>query len=230
MRPAIICLFALVFIASTPASYQQAFGQNDPDSLLSSDKLMLDVLDLNDPVLSIWPTINNVEIESLSAAVVNLTGAYEANRLDADERTRQIQAMVAVAKRNEEKIKTMIKAAKKADDDEEKDRLEDLKDVYELRRKYLQRVSKVRDGERQLAETRIDYVNQLTYFLEIAEQLVAARESGNSTDLLGTERELIRQSKELGGRSSAVAGRLKKVNSEREKAFKDREKLIAAYN
>ena len=230
MRPFKICLFALVFIASTPANYQQAFGQNDPDSLLTSDKLMLDVLDLNDPVLSIWPTINNIEIESLSSAVTNLTGAYEANRLDADERTREILAMVAAAKRNEDKIKIMIKAAKDADDDDEKDRLEDLKDVYELRRKYLERVSKVRDGERQLAETRIDYVNQLTYFLEIAEQLVAARESGNSNEMLGTERELIRQSKELGARSSAVAGKLKKVNSEREKAFKDREKLIAAYN
>jgi len=211
-------------------SWNTALGQDTTDSMIPAIELMADVLDLNDPVLSIWPSVNDVEIESLSAAVAKLMDAYESDRLDADDRTRKILSMISDAEFDEERIKKMIKAAKDADDDVEKDRLEDLKDDYEVHRKYLSRIGKVRDGERQLAETRIDYVSQLDNVLVIARQLVSARATGGAEDLLGTERELIRQSKELGARLGAVASNLKKVNGEREKAFKDREKLIATYH
>ena len=197
---------------------------------MPADELMSDVLDLNDPVLSIWPSVNDLEIESLSVAVVKLLEAYESDRLDADERTREIQSMVSDARRDETVLKDLIKVARKAKDDVEKKKLEDLKKLYEVRRKYLERVTKIRDGERKLAETRIDYVNQLDYVLEMARQLVIARATGEVDDRLATERELIRQSTELGNRLGAVASNLKKVNNEREKAFENREKLIASYH
>ena len=205
----------------------ELFGGAD---LVPADKLMTDVLDLKDPVLSIWPGINEIELESLTAAVKNLRGAYEQDRLDADERTRTVFSMISDAERDEERIKDLIKAAKDADNDVEKDRLEDLKKDYQQRRKYLTRIGKIRDGERELAEARIDYASQLDNVLELARQLVEARTTGGADDLLGTERELIRQSKELGLRSGAVSSKLKKVNGEREKAFKEREKLIASYH
>ena len=211
-------------------SWDAASGQDTTNALKTADEVMEDVLDLNDPLLSIWPTVNTVEIEALSAGVEKLTEAYEADRLEADERTREIESMIGDAERDEKIIKEKISLAKDADDDEEKERLEDLKDLYILRRKYLVRIGKLRDEERQLAETRIDYVRQLEDVLEKASQLVSARESGEGDDLLGIERELIRQSKELGIRQDAVAGNLKKVNTEREKAFKEREKLMSAYN
>lgn len=224
-RPVIAAFFAVLVLSSPTLS----FAQNEEGVLKEADELMANVIDLNDPVLSIWPTVNDVEVESLSAAVLRLTEAYEADRLDADERTRELQAMVSDTETDEETIKDLIKVAKDEDNDDERDRLEDLKDVYELRRKYLERITKVREGERQLAETRIDYVNQLSDVLVLAQQLVNARESGDVDEMLGTERELIRQSGELGQRLDKVAGNLKRVNNERERAFRDREKLIAAY-
>jgi hypothetical protein len=120
--------------------------------------------------------------------------------------------------------------AKVADLEDEKDRLEKAKDFYEQRRKYLERVTKIRDNERKVAETRIDYVNQLSYVLETAKDLVEARANEDTDASLATEREMIRQSTELGERLSLVASNVKKANSEREKAFAEREKLIAAYH
>lgn len=128
-------------------SWTMASGQDSTDvlnrasGLIAADKVMEDVLDLNDPVLSIWPSINDLEIESLSAAVLKLRDAYESDRLNADDRTRKILSLISDAEFNEELIKGMIKDAKDADDDAEKDRLENLKDDYELRRKYLKRGS-----------------------------------------------------------------------------------------
>lgn len=247
--------FALLFGSVLLLAPLAASAQDDTDSPYKTvDILMTDVLDLNDPVLSIWPNVNDLEIQSLSAAVQNLTEAYESDRLEADERTREIQSMVADAKDDElslkesiDATKDMIKDAKniekKADEgakvaaktvvselESDKDRLEKTKKFYEERRKYLERVTKIRDGERRVAEMRIDYVNQLAYVLEMATDLVAARASGDTDARLATERELIRQSTELGNRLGDVASNLKKVNSEREKAFGEREKLIAAYH
>ncbi len=224
------CFLSAATLCTMVLSWSTANAQDTTDFPIPAEDLMADVLNLNDPVTSIWPSVNDVEIESLSAAVSKLMEAYESDRLDADDRTRRIQSMIADAEGDEKRIKQMIKIAKDADDDVEKDRLEDLKDDYEVHRKYLSRISKVRDGERKLAETRIDYVSQLDNVLTIARQLVSARATGGTEDLLGTERELIRQSKELGARLGAVASNLKKVNGEREKAYKDREKLIAKYH
>jgi len=203
---------------------------NTASTLKSADEVMLDVLDLTNPMLSIWPDVNTVEIEVLAAAVPALTEAYEADRLDADERTRAIDALISEAERDEKVIKDEMKAAKDADDDVEKDRLKDLQKLYVLRRKYLVRIKNLRAEERKLSETRIDYVRQLSEVLEKSQQLLAAREDGGGKDLPAIERELIRQSKELGGRLDAVAGKLKKVNTERDKAFSQREKLMSANN
>lgn len=211
-------------------SWDNASGQDSTPTFKQADDLMSDVLDLNDPVLSIWPNVNDLEIASLSVAVVALTEAYESDRLDADERTREIQSMVSDAKNDEIVLKDLIRVARKAKDDVEKKRLEALRKFHIVRRKYLERVTKIRDGERQLAETRIDYVNQLEYVLEMATQLVNARATDNVDERLATERELIRQSRELSARLGLVASNLKKVNAERERAFTDREKLIADYH
>ncbi len=203
---------------------------NSTSTLKAADEVMLDVLDLTDPMLSIWPDVNTVEIEVLSAAVPALTEAYEGDRLDADKRTRKIDALISESERDEKVIKDEMKLAKDADDDVEKDRLKNVQSLYVLRRKYLVRIKKLRAEERKLAETRIDYVRQLSEVLGKAEQLLSAREDGGRKDLPAIERELIRQSKELGARLNAVAGNLKKVNSERDKAFNQREKLMSANN
>jgi hypothetical protein len=208
-------------------SWGVALAQDSAGEYKSEKELMSDVLDLNDPVLSIWPSINNLELESLSAAVKKLKEAYEADRTDADVRARNIESMVIDAIADVDVIKVRINAAKDAKDDAEKKRLESVKDDYELRRKYLERIGSVRDGERKLAESNIDYVKQLEDVLEKAETLDRKRKSGNEDEKLAAERELIRQSKELGERLSQVSDNLKKVNSEREKAFKDREKLLS---
>ena len=138
--------------------------------------------------------------------------------------------MVSDAKNDEIVLKDLIRVARKAKDDVEKKRLEALRKFHVVRRKYLERVTKIRDGERQLAEKRIDYVNQLEYVLEMATQLVNARATDSVDERLATERELIRQSRELSARLGLVASNLKKVNAERERAFTDREKLIADYH
>jgi len=222
-RPSVFALLLPVLL-----SWDAAVGQDSTHTLKRADEVMEDVLDLTDPVLSVWPDVNTVEIEVFSAGIDKLLEAYEADRLDADERTRAIEAMISEAKRDEELIKTQIKAAKDADDDVEKDRLEDLKDLYVLRRKYLVRISKLRAEERKLSESRLDYVSKLADVLSISQDFLGARESGDRDDLLGTERELIRQSKELGVRLGGVSSNLKKVNTERDKAFEAREKLISA--
>lgn len=218
-----------VVYAQDSTESSTAVEQSLSAGLLPADELMADVLDLKDPMLSIWPGINDLELESLLSAVKNLREAYESDRLDADDRAREVLSMISHASRDEEKIKDLIKVAKDADNDAEENRLKDLKKDYETRRKYLTRIGKIRDGERELAEARIDYASQLDNVLSLATQLVSARESGGEDDLLGTERELIRQSKELGVRSGEVSSKLKKVNGEREKAYKEREKLIAGY-
>ena len=209
-------------------SWDAAFAQDSTATLKSADEILEDVLDLNDPMLSIWPDVNTLEIEALSVIVPNLTEAYEADRLDADERTREIDALISKSERDEEVIKDETKLAKDADDDVEEDRLKDLKTLYVLRRKYLVRIKKLRAEERKLAETRIDYVRQLGEVLEKSQQLLSAREDGSGKNLPAIERELIRQSKELGVRLNLVAGNLKKVNTERDKAFSQREKLMSA--
>jgi vacuolar-type H+-ATPase subunit I/STV1 len=254
MKRTLSCSFSIITAVILVASTGTSIAQDSTNTFKTAELLMSDVLNLNDPVLSIWPNVNDLEIESLSAAVQNLTEAYESDRLDADLRTREIQSMVADAKSDEVSLKEMIsvtkdliKAAKKVAKDAEdgakaseeakvkelegqKDDLEKAKKFYEERRKYLERVTKIRDGERKVAETRIDYVNQLAYVLDIAKDLVDARETEDTDARLATEREMIRQSTELGLRLSAVASNIKKANSEREKAFKEREKLIAAYH
>ncbi len=107
-------------------SWTMASGQDSTDvlnrasGLIAADKVMEDVLDLNDPVLSIWPSINDLEIESLSAAVLKLRDAYESDRLDADDRTRKILSMISDAEFDEELVKGMIKNAKDADDEPRK--------------------------------------------------------------------------------------------------------------
>jgi hypothetical protein len=224
LSPKLILSTALIMVLQT------AWAQDSMQVTQSAEEIMRDVLDLNDPVLSVWPDVNTVEIEVFSASVTRLHESYEAERLDADERTREIEAMIAEARRVEDIIKDDIKAAKEADDDVEKDRLEDLKDLYEMRRKYLERMSRLRAEERKLSESRIDYVSQLSDVLGLAKQFIAARQSNDRDELLGTERELIRQSKELGGRLNAVAGHLRKVNTERDRAFEAREDLISAAN
>ncbi len=238
LKPILAATLAFTVILSL----ETAFGQDSTDTantagttnststLKAADEVMLDVLDLTDPMLSIWPDVNTVEIEVLSAAVPALTEAYEGDRLDADKRTRKIDALISESERDEKVIKDEMKLAKDADDDVEKDRLKNVQSLYVLRRKYLVRIKKLRAEERKLAETRIDYVRQLSEVLGKAEQLLSAREDGGRKDLPAIERELIRQSKELGARLNAVAGNLKKVNSERDKAFNQREKLMSANN
>lgn len=223
-------ILAIAINLSAVVSCQLAAGQDSTRTLKTEGEVMTDVLNLNDPAISIWPSVNTVEIEALSSSVEDLLAAYEADRLDADERTRLIDAMIADSEEDEELIKAKIDLAKEADDDEMKKSLEDLKDLYVLRRKYLVRIGKLRDEERKLAESRIDYVSQLGDVLEIAQSLLAARENGDRAELLGTERELIRQSRELGSRLDAVAGSVKKVNAERDKAFDAREELISVDN
>ena len=232
LKPILAATLAFAVLFSQDA----AFGQDSTDAptasstLKPADQVLEDVLNLNDPMLSIWPDVNTLEIEALSAIVPNLTEAYEADRLDADERTREIDAMISESERIERVIKDESSLAKEAEDDVEKERLKDLKDLYVLRRKYLVRIKNLRAEERKLAETRIDYVRQLDEVLQKSDQLLSAREEGGGKDLPAIERELIRQSKELGARLSAVAGNLKKVNSERDKAFSQREKLMSANN
>lgn len=222
--------FTVILPLNTASGQDSTKTPTTTSTLKSADEVLNDVLDLNDPMLSIWPDVNTLEIEALSAIVPKLTEAYEADRLDADERTREIDALISESERDEKAIKDKTKLAKDADDDVEKDRLKDLKSLYVLRRKYLVRIKTLRAEERKLAETRIDYVRQLDEVLKKSEQLLGAREDGSGKDLPAIERELIRQSKELGVRLSAVAGNLKKVNTGRDKAFSQREKLMSANN
>ena len=221
---------AAAALALTIILSMDVFGQDSTGTLKQPDQIMEDLLDLNDPMLSIWPNVNTIEIEVLSAGIDRLKGAYEADRLEADERTRKIDAMISEVDRDQEVIKEKNNLAKEAKDDVEKERLKDLKNLYSLRRKYLVRIKKLRDVERQLAETRLDNISQLGDVLKIANELAEARETRDGYDLLGIERELIRQSKQLGVTLNGVATNLKKVNTERDKAFDEREKLISAHN
>jgi hypothetical protein len=206
-----------------------ALGQDSTSTLMSIDEVMTDVLNFHDPLHTIWPDVNMLEVEALSEVIERLTQAYDADRQDADERTRLIEKLIGDSEYDEQLIKESIKVAKDADDDVEKKRLEELKKVYATRRKYLSRIGDLRENERELSETRIDYVSQLAVVLENSKLLLAARESGEDADLLAAERELIRQSRELGNRLAAVASNVKKVNSTRDKAFDQREKLISAH-
>jgi hypothetical protein len=206
-----------------------ARAQDSTLALKSPDDLMTDVLDLTDPAISIWPRVNTVEVEALSSTIDALKEAYESDRLESDERTRLIETMISESEKDEEIIDAMIDVAKETDDDAEKDRLEDLLDLYKDRRKYLNRIADLRATERELAESRIDYVGELENVLGLAEDLLVAREAGDQAELLATERELIRQSRQLGATLDAVAGKVKDVNGDREKAFEEREKLISTH-
>ena len=66
------CFLSAATLCTIVLSWSTANAQDTTDFPIPAEDLMADVLNLNDPVTSIWPSVNDVEIESLSAAVAKL--------------------------------------------------------------------------------------------------------------------------------------------------------------
>lgn len=207
------------------ASYAQ-----EPSGLMDAgEDVAQDYLELTNPVLSIWPAVNPDRIEAFDANLGKLIAVYESDFRNADANRAELKKLVDEAKKDEDIVKAKINVAKKAEDEAEKTRLEELKKAHESRRKYLDRIRKIREHEVKLDKVRVEYYRAFREGIEKARQLANERGGDQlSHNLLAIEKELIEQGKKIASLNDKVAGAAKKLNNEREAAYKERAKILDA--